>query len=210
MQKIKLIWALLCLGYSYTASACSNCDMPLRWGFSGHLGFTRYDTVYLNDGQSVIGRLGINAQYPCSDLFALGIEVGGQNGNTMRLDIPKLTLDLLGGEPVSLTVKPMVDILGTLEVVPYEEMGLFGFIKGGVAYRQAQVGRNEVNDLSQTSPELQAGLGYKMNDNLALHVTYQQIFGNDPDYQVNWVTQTATIAHIPTQKSVLLGLSLII
>jgi hypothetical protein len=67
-----------------------------------------------------------------------------------------------------------------------------------------------VNDLSQISPELQAGLGYKINDYLAIHIEYQHVFGGDPYYQVNELTQTETIANIPTQKAVLLGLTLII
>jgi hypothetical protein len=166
--------------------------------------------VYNNDGQSVIGRLSLNGQYAPSDFVAFGLEAGVQNGNTMRLDVPKESLDLLGGEPVSVLVKPMLDMLISMQVTPFEDVGFFSFIKGGMAYRQLQVDRNEVNDLSQISPELQAGLGYKINDYLAIHIEYQHVFGGDPYYQVNEFTQTATIANIPTQKAVLLGLTLII
>ena len=207
MKKITFLLATLWFG---CANACSNCDGLLSWGFSGSLGLSRYDFVYNKDGQSTIGRLSFNTQYIASDFLALGLEVGVQNGNTMRLDIPKPTLDLLGGEPVTIIVKPMVDLLVTAQVTPFDDVGFFGFIKGGVAYRQLQVDRNEVNDLSKTSPELQAGVGYKINDNLALHMEYQQIFGNNPYYQVNELNETATIANIPTQKAVLIGLTLII
>lgn len=210
MKKINLLLATLWFGCFSCANACSNCDGLLSWGFSGSLGLSRYDFVYNHDGQSAIGRLSLNTQYNASDFFALGLEAGVQNGNTMRLDIPKPTLDLLGGEPVTIIVKPMVDLLVTAEVTPFDDVGFFGFIKGGVAYRQLQVDRNEVNDLSKTSPELQAGFGYKINDNLALHMEYQQIFGNNPYYQVNELSETATIANIPTQKAVLIGLTLII
>lgn len=210
MNKITFLLATLWFGGFGCANACSNCDSPLRWGFSGSLGLSRYDFVYNKDGQSTIGRLSFNTQYIASDFFALGLEAGVQNGNTMRLDIPKSTLDLLGGEPVTIIVKPMVDLLVTAQVTPFDDVGFFGFIKGGVAYRQLQVDRNEVNDLSKTSPELQAGVGYKINDNLALHMEYQHIFGNNPYYQVNELSETATIANIPTQKAVLIGLTLII
>jgi len=210
MKKITFVLATLWFGWLSAANACSNCDGLLRWGFSGSLGLSRYDFVYNKDGQSTLGRLSLNTQYIASNFFALGLEAGVQNGNTMRLDIPKPTLDLLGGEPVTVIVKPMVDLLLTAEVTPFDDVGFFGFIKGGVAYRQLQVDRNEVNDLSKTSPELQAGIGYKINDNLALHMEYQQIFGNNPYYQVNELSEAATIANIPTQKAVLIGLTLII
>ncbi|HIF0302651.1 TPA: outer membrane protein [Legionella pneumophila] len=209
MKKIHLLFALLCV-YLHPSYACSDCDMLLSWGFSGSLGLTHYDSVYNNDGQSVMGRLSLNTQYNLSSFFALGIDAGIQNGNTMRLDIPKSTLDELGGEPVSILVKPMIDILVTAQITPFEDERIFGFLKGGVAYRQAQVDRNEINDLSQISPELQAGIGYKLNDNLALHIEYQHVFGGNPDYQVDFLTETARISNIPTQQAVLLGLSIII
>lgn len=210
MKKIHLLFAALCFGYLNSANACSDCVGLLSWGFSGSLGITHYSYVYNNDGQSVIGRLGLNGQYALSDFVAFGLEAGVQNGNTMRLDISKESLDLLGGEPVSILVKPMVDMLVSMQVTPFEDEGFFSFIKGGMAYRQLQVDRNEVNDLFKISPELQAGLGYKISDYLAIHIEYQHVFGGDPYYQVNELTQTATIANIPTQKAVLLGLTLII
>jgi hypothetical protein len=211
MKKIILLLTFFFFGSFCTAHACSDCgDIPLRWGFTGSLGIAHYDSVYNNDGQSALGRLSFNAQYSFSDFAALGLEIGVQNGNTMRLDIPKPTLDLLGGEPVSLIVKPMVDLLVSAQITPFEDVGFFGFIKGGVAFRQLQVDRNELNDLSKINPELQAGLGYKINDNLALHIEYQQVFGGAPNYQVDPLTETASISNIPTQKAVMLGLSLII
>lgn len=201
---------MLCFGLIQASFACSNCDMPLTWGFTGSLGMTQYDSVYSNDGQSVLGRLSLNTQYSVSPFVALGLEAGIQNGNTMRLDISKPILDELGGEPISITVKPLIDLLITAQITPFEDEAFFGFIKGGVAYRQAQVDRNEVNDLSQFRPELQAGIGYKLGDNLSLNIAYQHVFGSNPDYQVDAVTQTAHIANIPTQRALLLGLSILI
>lgn len=212
MKKITLILSLFCFGIFNSAYACFSCDTPFHFGISADMGFTQYTNVYHQDGQSVLGRLSIQTQYIPSDasFFVLGIEAGLQNGNTMRLDLDKSTLDRLGGEPVSIIVKPAIDLLGTLQIVPFEDFGLFGVIKGGVAFRQLQVDRNEVNDLSKTSPELQAGLGYKINENMAFHINYQQVFGGNPSYQVNELSDTATIANIPSQRSVLFGLTLII
>jgi len=210
MKKISVLLYLCCVGFLSSAQACSNCDLPLHFGISADIGFTQYPNMYHQDGQSVLGRLSLQTNYVPSDFIVLGIEAGLQNGNTMRLNLPKSTLDLLGGEPVSLIVKPLVDLLVTAQITPFEDVGFCGFIKGGVAFRQLQVDRNEVNDLSKISPELQAGLGYKINDNLALHIEYQQVFGGDPNYQVDPLTETASLSNIPTQKAVMLGLSLII
>lgn len=207
MKKIPLMFALLCV---YLHPSYADCDLPLSWGISGSLGLTHYDSVYGNDGQSVMGRLSLSTQYNLSCFLGLGLDAGIQNGNTMRLDIPKSILDELGGEPVSILVKPMIDILLTAQFTPFEDERIFGFLKGGMAYRQAQVDRNEVNDLSQFNPELQAGIGYKLNDNLALHIEYQRVFGGNPNYQVDFLTETARISNIPTQQAVLLGLSIII
>ena len=210
MKKIIIVLSLFCSGFFSSAQACLTCEMPLHFGISADMGFTQYSNVYHQDGQSVLGRLSLQTQYAPGDFFALGIEAGLQNGNTMRLNLPKSTLDLLGGEPVSIMVKPTIDLLGTLQVTPFDDFGLFGVLKGGVAFRQLQVDRNEVNDLSKTSPEFQAGLGYKINDNLAFHINYQQIFGGNPNYQVNPINETAAISNIPGQKTILLGLTLII
>lgn len=210
MKKTLLLAAAFYVHCFSIANACSDCGILVNWGFSGSLGVTHYDCVYNHDGQSVIGRLSFNSQYHLSDFFALGLEVGVQNGNTMRLDIPKATLDELGGEPVSLIVKPIMDVLLTAQINPYEDGGFFGFVKGGAAFLNAQVDRNEINDLSKISPELQAGLGYQINNNLAFQIEYQVLFGGNPDYRVYPITETATISTIPTQQAVLFGLSLII
>lgn len=110
----------------------------------------------------------------------------------------------------SLPWRAAIDLLGFVWVTPFDDFGLFGVLKGGIAFRQLQVDRNEVNDLSKTSPEFQAGLGYKINDNLAFHITYLQIFGGNPNYQINPLDETASITNIPGQKTILLGLTLII
>lgn len=210
MKTINTLFAALGLGFISHATACTHCDSSLNFGFSGSMGITRYESAYRRDGQSTLGRLSLNGQYAFTDFFALGLEAGVQNGNTLRLNLSKSTLDSLGGEPVSILVKPLVDLLFTAQIIPFEDNGFFGFVKGGIAYRQAQVDRNEVNDLSKAVAEFQAGFGYKINDNLALQFGYQQIFGGHPNYQVNSLTECATIFNIPTQKGVLMGISLII
>lgn len=190
------------------ASNCFECN-GLRFGISGSAGATRYNNVYSNDGKSILGRLSLETNYDVSESLSLGLEIGVQNGNTLRLNIPKPLLDILGGEPVSVVVKPLMDALITLKTMPFDNPGIFGFLKGGLAYRQLQVDRNEVNDLTKINPELQLGLGYGMTDNSALFIAYQHIFGSNPNYQINPLTETGHIENVPSQNSLFLGISIL-
>lgn len=206
MKKLHLATGLIFFSSLAAANTCLECD-GFNWGFSASLGATNYQNGYGSDGQSTLGRLSLETQYLLNDLFVLGLEFGIQNGNAMRLDVPKSTLDILGGEPINVVIKPTVDVLATLKFVPFDSK-LFGFMKGGVAYRQLQVDRNEVNDVSKLNPELQTGLGYALTDNSYLYVGYQHIFGSSPKYQVNPVTEKGSISGIPSQDSLLIGFSL--
>ncbi|MFJ1270002.1 hypothetical protein ACD661_15695 [Legionella lytica] len=209
MKKIPILFAVICFGFWGNASACYDCSALFHWGFSGSLGATHYTQVYNTDGYSVLGRLSFDVQYSLANSLDVGLETGVQNGNTMRLDIPKPTLDLLGGEPVSIIVKPTIDVLATAKITPSVDAAVYGLVKAGVAYRQMQVDRNEVNDLSKISPEVQAGLGYTINTSLAVHLLYQHIFGNNPNYEVDTQTERGSISNIPSQDSLLLGITLL-
>ena len=68
--------------------------------------------------------------------------------------------------------------------------------------------RDSVNDISQISPELQAGFGYKVSERLDVSLMAQHVFGNNPNVLVNALNDTATITHIPSQQAVFLGLTL--
>jgi len=99
------------------AHDCFECNGP-RLSISGSMGATNFQQAYANDGQSILGRLSLNGQYELTESLNLGLEIGVQNGNTMRLNISKPTLDMLGGEPVTVTIKPLFDTLVTLKVKP--------------------------------------------------------------------------------------------
>ena len=207
MNKIILLVALLSVNVSGYAKTCFDCS-PFYWGISGSFGATKYNDAYAKDGLSFIGRLSLEAQYALNDLAHLGLESGIQNGNSMRLNIPKSDLDILGGEPVHVAIKPIFDVLGTLKLTPFDS-GFFGYVKGGVAYRHLQVDRNEVNDVTQITPELQAGVGYGFTDNSYLFMGYQRLFGNAVNYQVDPILMQGHIENIPSQNSLLLGLSVL-
>lgn len=211
MNKIRFLVLLGFFTFTQIVSACVDChDIPLRFGISASLGFTQYSSAYKQDGNSTLGRLSLDTRYILSDFSSLALEVGIQNGNTMRLPISQVELDELGGEPVTVSIKPSVDALLAAYISPWDDSGFFAVVKGGIAYRQLQVDRNEVRDFAKTSPELQAGLGYFFNDNLGLHLLYEHIFGGNPNYQINRILQTAAINNIPSQNSLYLGITLLI
>ena len=208
MNNIKLLIVSALFVQAANANTCFDCN-GFRLGVSGSIGATNYQQAYANDGQSILGRLSLNAQYDVTESLNIGLEIGVQNGNTMRLDIPKLELDMLGGEPVTVAIKPLLDALGTLKVTPFDNPGLFGFVKGGIAFRQLQVDRNEVNNLTKINPELQVGIGYGVKDNGTLFLSFQHVFGSNPNYQVNPLTETGYIEGLPSQDSILMGLSIL-
>jgi hypothetical protein len=209
MKKITLFLSVLICGYlSIAPSFADGFETDPSWALGINLGGTYYANGYGHDGQSAIGRLSIEKLLLTSETLNFGIELGIQNGNTMRLDIPQETLDVLGGEPVSIIVKPTIDLLLTARSQLTPDCPVFVFAKGGMAYRVAQLDRREVNDLTKYSPEVQAGMGYQMNDYLSLNLSYQSIFGGNPRFALNETNELANISNIPNQQSVMIGLSL--
>ena len=80
-------------------------------------------------------------------------------------------------------------------------------MKGGLAFRTLQVDRLEINDVQASSPELQAGLAYRINEQSAITLSYQVLLGNKPELMVNSETETGFLHNIPTQQSVMIGFS---
>ncbi|KTC96813.1 hypothetical protein [Legionella feeleii] len=178
------------------------------WSITGSLGYTDYQNMYKADGQTGIGRFALGRDLLIYKQWIVGLEIGIQNGNDMRLGVSQATLDELGGLPIQSTVKPVLDVLATLEVPLWNTSALSGQLKGGVAYRRWQFNnRVSINDKSQLAGEVQAGLGYSISECTSLSLLYQGIFGSNPDFRVNALQQTGQVANIPVQHGVLLGFS---
>ncbi|HHX8430835.1 TPA: hypothetical protein ACVO1V_002938 [Legionella pneumophila] len=175
------------------------------WSITASLGMEQFDSMEGLHGQTALGRLTFG--YALTNHF--GLETGIQNGNQMRLALPKKTVDVLGGVPVVGTAKPLIDALITVKTPPLSStIPLFLEAKGGVAYRQLQMDRETMNDRSQFSPELQVGLGYTVREHLNVNLMVQYVLGKNPDVTVDAVTERGWVANIPTQKAILLGLTL--
>ena len=178
------------------------------WSITGSLGYAGLDGAYGGQGQSGVGRLGMGKVFKDYGRSSLGWELGVQNGTTMQLQIPEDTLDVLGGVPVTVTVKPLLDILVDWRFTPVSTTAMFGEVKLGAAYRRMDVLiRQTVNNKSQFAGEVQVGLGMPITDVATLSLLYQGIYGADVNFQANTTTETGFISNIPVQNGVLLSLN---
>ncbi|HHT0593743.1 TPA: hypothetical protein ACTXXA_001648 [Legionella anisa] len=178
------------------------------WSVTGSLGYTVYEDMYRDDGQTTLGRFAIGRDVYTSSPIALGLEVGVQSGNTMRYFPSQEAIDALGGLPIQTTVKPMLDLLATLKTDTFGVSPIFAQIKGGISYRRWQFNdRNSINDKSQIAGEVQAGLGYFISERANLSLFYQGIFGSTPDFRFSADNATGRVSNIPLQNGGLLGLT---
>ena len=208
--KVKYIIAGCAISLSATAGTMgvSTTEEKHTWSAILSLGYSEYQNMFQNDGQTELGRIAIGKELFTNNYIALGLELGIQNGNNMRLDIPQETLNELGGAPIQSTIKPMMDLLATVKTTTLSTSPFFALVKGGVGYRRWQFeNRNTVNDLAKFAGELQAGLGYSLNQSTSLSLLYQGIYGNNPNFTVDTVNFVGHVSSIPTQQGVLLSLS---
>ena len=183
-------------------------EMTHPWSVTGSIGYTVYEDMYRADGQTALGRFAIGRDVYAGHVLTWGLEVGVQNGNTMRYFPSLSAIDALGSLPIQATVKPMLDVLATLKTNSFGTTPVFAQFKGGIAYRRWQFNdRNSIDGKSQIAGEMQAGLGYAISERTSLGVSYQGIFGGNPDFHVNADTATGHVNNIPIQNGVLLGLT---
>ena len=181
------------------------------WSVTASLGYTNYQNMNQATGQTMLGRLAFGKEFFSRGPLGFGLELGGQNGNSMQLSASPAQLETLGSLPIQSTVKPIFDVLATVRTAPLGASSLFGQLKGGVAYRRWQFeDRDSINNLSQLAGEIQAGLGFPLSERTNLSLLYQGIFGGNPKFSVNTVNETGHVDSIPIQQGLLLSLSLIV
>ncbi|KGP63173.1 hypothetical protein EP47_06755 [Legionella norrlandica] len=178
-------------------------DQP--WTIVASFGSGSYKHTYPKDTKTALGRLALANELMLSGDIALGLELGVQNGNKMRLNIPPETLAVLGWLPVKTTLSPMLDLLVTAKSDPLFGSSFFAQFKGGVAYRSWQIKLYPINDISQLAGEIQAGLGYPITALASLNLLYQGVYGNDPNLKLNINSKTASVSNIPVLHGILLG-----
>lgn len=226
VKKTLIVATLATISFCTQAGTMGNIHQSeyRPWSVIGGLGYTWYDFGYvggdsadrtaqhsIGDGQTAFGRFAVARQITHFKFINLGLELGVQSGNTMRLDIPQDTLNLLGGLPIQANIKPMLDLLATATTEPLMNMPVFAVVKAGIAYRRMQINdRVTVNDLSQVGFEVQAGLGTNITDRAKLSLVYQGVFDGNTNFTVNTLVGTGHVSNIPAQNGVLLNLSYIL
>ncbi|MCC5791111.1 MAG: hypothetical protein JJT82_00675 [Legionellaceae bacterium] len=193
---------------SFSGTMGPTLGITSPWSVTGSLGYTVYNNMYRGDGQTALGRFAIGRDVHVGHAMIWGLEVGVQNGNTMRYYPSRAAVDALGGLPMQTTAKPMLDLLATLKTTAIGASPIFAQLKGGIAYRRWQFNdRNTINDPSQIAGEVQAGFGYSISQRASLSLSYQGVFGRNPRFRLNVDNATGRVSHIPVQNGVLLGLT---
>ena len=180
-------------------------DQP--WSVTASAGAVRYPHIHSIDNKSPLARLALGNELLLGGDIALGLEFGLQNGNHLRLNLPRETLAVLNWLPVRTNLGPMLDLLITAKSDPIGKSSFFAQLKGGVAYRHWQIENAPINDLSKLAGEVQAGFGYPITALASLNLLYQGVFGSDPSLRVNSISKTGHISNIPSLHAVLFGLS---
>ncbi len=178
------------------------------WAITGSVGYTQYQQAGDSSGGALLGRFAIGKGLYLTGHSLFGLELGVQNGNRMSIGASQATLDEMGSLPIWTTVKPMVDLLGTVQVGSDQHAG-FLVLKGGIAYRTWEAERQSINNLSQVAGEVQAGVGMHIAKQATLSVLYQGIFGSSNGFTV-YPDGSARLSNIPIQNGVLLSLSLLL
>lgn len=157
-----------------------HCVDSHPWFVTGSLGYTNYLDMYLKDGQTSLARFSIGRNLIKIDAFDLSLEAGVQNGNVMRLPLhPDHTLEF--AEFAELNTKPLLDLLFTLKIDP-----LMNAIPLFIAYQRLSfIDRDSAPDKETVSFEGQVGLDYWVNHHTNIYLSYQRVFGANPNFQVN-------------------------
>lgn len=114
----------------------------------------------------------------------------------------------LGGVPIEAEIKPMLDVLIGVKTEPLGYIPVFTWLKGGMAYRQLRTDRIEVNSLNELTPEIQIGLGYRINEQTTFNIGYQTIWGKNPELTVDSNNETGLLRYIPKQQAILMGITI--
>lgn len=177
------------------------------WSVNTAFGMTHYNSVANQDSDTPVGRLGLGYDFFRNQRWQIGIETGIQSGSTLRLDIPKDEIDNLGGVPINVEIKPSLDMLLGLTVQPISTIPLVAWVKSGAIYRKLRTDRVEVNSLRAWSPEVQVGIGYRVNERATITLGYQAILSKQLELSVNSQTETAVLKNFPAQRALIFGVS---
>lgn len=183
---------------------CKAISYP--WTVSASLGYAQYQQVHHGDQLTALGRFALGKDIVQLGSALFGLELGIQSGNQMRLRMTDQQTEALGGLLIQTTLKPMLDGLLTMRIIPGFSNPIFLQFKTGVALRRWQMDRDTVNDISQSAWEFIAGGGYAISPNASMTLSYQGIFGAKPNFTVDLTNGSGHVQNIPVQHAVILGI----
>lgn len=209
---------LLCVGLAAMSMGANAAYMGMSapmassspWSYGIGLGFTKHRDMILNTGESVLGRLFVATKLSQMANMNVGLELGMQTGNDARLELTTTQDFDLGNVAVQAFIKPMADLLVTLD--KQYTNGVGGFVKAGVAYRQMHFDRDTINTLREFDPEVQVGISKKLTNRTTLSIAYQGVYSGKMDLTTTNLTGgrgegTGAVSNVPSQHGVLLTIS---
>lgn len=206
---MKYLFAIILVSMGFTNPLYACCGINNAWMVNGDFGLSYYSDLPNDTGQTnATGRLSLGHVLLRQDYFQWGLEAGIQNGNTMRFSFPQDEIDFLGGLPIEVQLKPMLDLLINVKTEPFESIPVFTWAKGGIVYQQLHIDRNYIGGVKKFAPEFFAGIGYELTEHAAIRLGYQYVGGSKPQLSINPDLQTGVIRNIPARQAVFLGFSL--
>ncbi len=192
------------MDYKGMSSPVQSFWSPLNFYIGAYQGYGNVNNMLHNDGQGAIGRLVFGMDFYTWNPVTFGLELGLQNGRTMRhapaFNDPDADVDL----PIQTTLNPVEDLLVSARIPIACQF--YGILKGGMAYRQLQFHDGDfVSSLNQVSGEFQAGLGYNLTSRARVVVYYQGIYANGGVKYTQHSDETVSVSNIPTQQAGFLG-----
>jgi hypothetical protein len=170
------------------------------WSASLSGGYGNFSPMAAGTGDTGFARFALGSALPASSKLVVGSEIGIQSAKRMQLtndSVSNFFVNLEYALPVYFTITPPIDLLITVnyDVVPW----LFVEAKGGGVYLQSMVDGANISSNSKWLPELQAGMGFNMDQNTRLGFHYQQFFGQLLTVsQVNLLAGTGVMSGMPT------------
>jgi hypothetical protein len=190
-------------------STLSNWFSSLNFYVGAYQGYGYVSDMEHNDGQGAMGRLAFGVDvFRCKPL-TIALELGLQNGRTMRhepaANDPYAQFDL----PIQTTLNPVDDLLLSFRI-PFP-CSFYGILKGGIAFRQVQFYNDDyVDSLNQVSGEFQAGVGYDLTSRTRLVLYYQGIYADGGTSYTQHSNGKVTVSNIPTQQAAFLGFEILL
>src|SRR3990172_8619355 len=186
---ILLINAILCnAAFGIDAQAAPNvaetANTPGPWNLGVDIGYTHFQDNLCCGNNTPTARISLGVSPIYWKALTLGAEIGIQSGNKMRLAISQEDSNTIVGGPINTAVKPIADLMGTLQLSLNAANTAFVMLKGGVAYRTMQFDRDSIPGKTQFNGKLQAGFGIKISSRTKLVAYYQGIYSGRLNFNV--------------------------